>query len=147
LVAYSKFNLTVQKLVRGTHNLNSNTIKVALYTGVPVAADALYATTLASSGVTEVANGNGYTTGGNSGGASISSNVTGTETVKTTTAITTWTASAAGFTLRAAAAYDFTTVNKDLLGFWDYGSSLVLSGTNADTFSVIGLDTSLFTLA
>jgi hypothetical protein len=117
-----------------------------LYTAVAVAADALYAATLASSTAAEVANGNGYTTTGNSGGASIKSNATGTETVKTTSAIPTWTASGAGFTLRACVGYDGTATNKDLIGWWDYGSSLVLSGANGDTFQVTGLDTSVFTL-
>ena len=125
----------------------TNIIRVALYTATtaPAATDALYAATLAG-GSTEVASGNGYTTTGNSGGASIKSNATGTETVRTTSAIPTWTASAAGFSLRYCVAYDGTTLNKDLIGFWDYGSTLTLSGANGDTFQVTGLDTSVFTL-
>lgn len=149
MVAYNKFNLTVDKLVKGTHNLNSNVIRCALYVRgaptPPVAADALYAAVLAG-GATEVANGNGYTTIGNSGGASIASNVAGTETVRTTSAITQWVASGAGFSLEYVVAYDATTANKDLIGWWDYGATLTLSGANSDTFDVVGLNTSLFTL-
>lgn len=146
MATFNKFNLFVQGLVRGDHNLNSNTVKVALFTTAPVAADQNYAATLAG-GATEVANGNGYTTGGNSGGASISANVTGTETVRTTSAIPAWTASSSGFTLRYAVAYNDTNANDRLIGFWDYGSSLTLSGANGDTFTVTGLNTSIFTLA
>ena len=147
MAAFNKFNLFTQGLVRGDHNLNSNVVRVALYTGAtaPAATDQNYAATLAG-GAAEVANGNGYTTTGNSGGASISSNSTGTETVRTTSAIPTWTASGAGFSVRYAVAYNDTNVNKRLIGWWDYGSSVTLSGTNGDTFSVTGLNTSLFTL-
>lgn len=146
MAAFNKFNLFTDKLCGGTHVFGTNIIRVALYTAVPVAADALYAATLASSTAAEVASGNGYTTTGNSAGASIKSNATGTETVRTTSAVPTWTASTAGFTLRACVAYDGTATNKDLIGWWDYGSSLVLSGANGDTFQVTGLDTSVFTL-
>lgn len=147
MASFNKFNLFTQGLCRGDHNLNSNVIKVALFTSAtaPAATDQNYATTLAG-GSAEVANGNGYTTGGNSGGASISSNSTGTETVRTTSAIPTWTASASGFSLRYAVAYNDTNANDRLIGWWDYGSSVTLSGTNGDTFSVTGLNTSLFTL-
>lgn len=148
MASFNKFNLFVQGLVRGDHNLNSNTVKVALYTGAtaPAAGDQNYAGTLAGGSV-EVGSGNGYTTGGNSGGASISSNASGTETVRTTSAIPTWTASASGFTVRYAVAYNDTNANKRLIGWWDYGSAVTLSGTNGDTFQVTGLDTSVFTLA
>lgn len=147
MAAFNKFNLFTQGLVRGEHNLNSNVVRVALYTSAtaPAASDQNYAATLAGGSV-EVANGNGYTTTGNSGGASISSNSTGTETVRTTSAIPTWTASGAGFSVRYAVAYNDTNASKRLIGFWDYGSSVTLSGTNGDTFSVTGLNTSLFTL-
>lgn len=147
MASFNKFNLFVQGLVRGDHNLNSNVIKVALFTSAtaPAATDQNYATTLAGGSV-EVSSGNGYTTGGNSGGASISSNSSGTETVRTTSAIPTWTASGAGFSLRYAVAYNDTNANDRLIGWWDYGSSVTLSGTNGDTFTVTGLNTSVFTL-
>lgn len=147
MAAFNKFNLFVQGLVRGDHNLNSNVIRVALYTSAtaPAASDQNYAGTLAGGSV-EVASGNGYTTTGNSGGASISTNSSGTETVRTTSAIPTWTASASGFSLRYAVAYNDTNASKRLIGWWDYGSSVTLSGANGDTFSVTGLNTSVFTL-
>jgi hypothetical protein len=150
LVAFNKFNGFTDKLVKGVHNFNVNTIKVALYVRgaptPPVAGDLLYAATLAVGGAVEVGAGNGYTTGGNSGGAAIATNAAGTETVKTTTAIAQWIASAAGFSHQYVVAYDFTTANKDLIGWWDYGSSLTLNGPNGDTYDVTGLNTALFTL-
>lgn len=146
-LAFSKFNLFVQGLARGEHNLNSNVVKAALFTAAtaPAATDQNYGTTLAG-GSAEVANGNGYTTGGNSGGASISSNSSGTETVRTTSAIPTWTASSSGFAFRYIVAYNDTQANDRLIGFWDYTSTVTLSGANGDTFTANGLDTSIFTL-
>lgn len=141
MASFSKFNLFVQDLVRGAHNLNSDTIKVALTNTAPLATNSQL------SDITQVGSGNGYTTGGNSGGASISSNSSGTETVRTTSAIPTWTASSSGFTLRYAVAYNDTNASDKLIGFWDYGSSVTLSGANGDTFTVTGLNTSVFTLA
>lgn len=145
MVAFNKFNLTVQNMARGALLLNADTLKLVLIVaaGTPVAAD----DELADVSADEVANGNGYTTGGNSGGAGITSNAAGTETMRTTAAIPIWTASAAGFTFRYPVLYDDTSLNDKLLGFWDYGSSLVLSGTNGDTFAALGLETSWATLA
>jgi len=149
MAAFNKFNLFTDKLCGGTHVFGTNIIKCALYVAgaptPPLATDALYAATL-TGGAAEVASGNGYTTTGNSGGASIKSNATGTETVRTTSAIPVWTASAAGFSLRYVVGYDGTATNKDLIGWWDFGSTLTLSGANGDTFTVTGLDTSVFTL-
>ena len=145
MVAFNKFNLTVQNMARGALNLNSDTLKVALIVaaGTPVAAD----DELADVSADEVANGNGYTTGGNSGGAGITSNSGGTETLRTTSAIPTWTASGAGFSFRYPVLFDDTSVNDKLLGFWDYGSTLTLNGANGDTFSALGLNISWATLA
>jgi hypothetical protein len=141
MASFNKFNLFVQDLVRGAHNLNSDTIKVALSNTTVTATNAQL------SDITQVASGNGYTTGGNSGGAAISANVTGTETVRTTSAIPAWTASSSGFTLRYVVAYNDTNASDRLIGWWDYGSGLTLSGANGDTFTVTGLNTSIFTLA
>lgn len=143
-----KINLFVQNLARKVLNLNSDTIKLALFTSATavVATDDFYQATLGG-GAAEVASGNGYTTGGNSGGAGITSNSSGTETLKTTSAITTWTASSSGFSFRYLYLYDDTSVTDKGIVFWDYGSSLSLSGTNGDTFTASGLNTSYATLA
>ena len=136
----TKFHLTVQAMARGGASgtgllLNADTLKMALMTTAPtVATDADYNTT-----ATEVANGNGYTTGGVSlTGAT--SNSSGTETLKTTAdfASPTWTASSAGFTLRYFIFYDSTASGAitQNLATWDYGGNLVLSGANGDTLDL-----------
>lgn len=131
-------------MARGNLLLNADTLKLALIVaaGTPVAADDEFADVSPD----EVAAGNGYTAGGNSGGAGITSNAGGTETLRTTTAIVPWTASAAGFTFRYMVLYDDTSASDKLLGWWDYGSSLVLSGANGDTFAPSGPETAWATL-
>jgi len=111
----------------------SDTIKMALFTATYTPnqdSDELY------SGLTnEVANGNGYTTGGVTL-ASPSITYTGasnTSAFKSTTNPS-WTASGAGFALRYCVIYDSTT---DLLiGYLDYGSTLTLAATDVFTVTV-----------
>src|SRR3990172_2083966 len=98
-----KYNSTVQAMARGGATtvgllLNADTLKLGLCTAAtaPLAAD----TTFPGTG-TQVGSGNGYTTGGVSL-TGVTSNSSGTETLKTTAnyASPTWTASAAGFAVR-----------------------------------------------
>lgn len=146
MAAFNKFNVTVQKFVTGLVNLNADTLRLALYTAgtAPAATDSVYAATLAG-GAVEVANGNGYTTKGNSG-VGVAANVAGTTTMRTAAAIPTWTASAAGFAFRRMVFFDDTAAADDLLGWWDYGSTLTLDGTNGDTFTALGFDTAWATI-
>lgn len=144
----TKVQLFVQNLCRKQLDLNADTIKLALFTAATAVAatDDNYAATL-DGGAAEVSNGNGYTTGGNSGGASISSNTSGTETLKTTSAIPQWVASSAGFAFRYLYLYDDTSTGDKGIAFYDYGSTVTLNGGNGDTFNANGLDTSYATAA
>lgn len=137
----NKFNSTVQAMARGGASgtgllLNADTLKLGLCTAAaaPAATDTTFPGT-----ATQVSNGNGYTTGGVSLTGS-TSNSSGTETLKTTTDFgsPTWTASASGFSLRYFVFYDSTAtlaVCQNLL-WWDYGSTLTLSGANGDTLDL-----------
>lgn len=145
MAAFNKFNLTVQKFVTGLVNTNADTLRLALFTTSPLAADSVYAATLAGGGA-EVASGNGYTAKGNSG-VGVAANVAGTTTMRTAAAIPAWTASAAGFSFRYPVFFDDTAAADDLLGWWDYGSTLVLNGANGDTFTALGFDTAWATIA
>jgi hypothetical protein len=155
-ISASKFQRTVSGIARGGASgtgllLNADTIKLALYTAgtAPSASsDLVYAATL-TGGATEVGSGNGYTTGGNTCGAGITSNSTGTETLRTTSNPTAWTAATSGFSMRYFILYDSTASSAlaNLLMYWDYGSTLTLSGANGDTLTVTGPATSYATLA
>lgn len=96
------------------------------------------AQTLATlSQVTQIANGNGYTTGGlpTSGGFNSGATTTGTFTLTGTNQ--TWTSSGAGMaTFRYVIAYNDTPSSPadPLISSWDYGSALALAA--GDTFTV-----------
>src|SRR5215469_13153580 len=58
MAAYNKFQIFVQNLANGVHNLGTDTLKVALTDVAPVATNSLF------SNITEISAGNGYTAGG-----------------------------------------------------------------------------------
>ena len=152
----TKFNNTVQTLARGGATtvgllLNADTLKLALCTAAaaPIAADTAFTSGTGTGTATEVSNANGYLSGGSSCGAGITANVTGTETLRTTVNPPAWTASTAGFSLRYLVLWDTpktTPTTGNMLGFWDYTSTVTLSGANADTFTVTGPITAYATL-
>lgn len=149
----TKIHLFVQNMARGGASgtgllLNADTIKLALFTAATAVAatDDNYAATL-DGGAAEVSSGNGYTTGGNTCGAGITSNSSGTETLRTTSNPSAWTASSSGFAFRYLYLYDDTQSGDKGIVFWDYGSTVTLSGANGDTFTATGPSTSYATLA
>lgn len=93
-------NGTRTSLVDGTFDLNSDTFKIALFQST----SNIGASSTTYAGLTnEVANGNGYTTGGNS----VTGSLSGTTTVTfDTTDPAVWTASGAGFSARYAVLYE-----------------------------------------
>lgn len=142
-VSFNKFNPFAQDIGRKVHNLNSDTIKLALFTAAtaPTSADGTYADnsgfTLNSSGSTEVAGGNGYTANGTTLASTAYSQSSGTATLSCTGSATTWTASSAGFALRYVVCYNITAGSsgaRPVIGYWDYGSTVTLN--SGDTFSV-----------
>jgi hypothetical protein len=104
-----------------------DTIKYMLTNTAPVATNGKYGDI---SG-TELANGNGYTTGGEASTVT-AANASGTETV-TATAVT-WTASGSMGPFRYVVCYDSTPTDKPLISWWDFGSSVTLA--SSQTFSV-----------
>lgn len=107
--SYNKFTPAVENLLEGV-NAGSDSWAIKLATAVDATAGT----------ITEVANGGGYTTGGNS--ATVSSSAQSGGTYKLVLADpSTWTASGSGFSFRYAVLVDTTaSVN---VGYWDYGSS------------------------
>jgi hypothetical protein len=107
--SYNKFTPAVENLLEGI-NAGTDSWAIKLATAVNQAAGT----------ITEVANGNGYTTGGNSAAVSASAQTGGV--FKLTLADPAiWTASGAGFSFQYAVLVDTTAgIN---VGYWDYGSS------------------------
>lgn len=85
-----------------------------------------------TSGTTDLATSGGYTAGGANVSTTSSAESAGVyKLILAAPAV--WTASGGGFTFRYIALVDKTT--NQVMGYWDYGSSVVMNGTNADTFT------------
>ena len=143
--AWTVFNIAKLKLANGVFDLDTNTYKMALTTS----AQALAATFVGTSTdcrytdlTNEVANGNGYTTGGKT--------LTPTWTQSTGTmtfdcADEAWTSSS--ITARYAVIYDDTTANKNLLAYCLLDSTPADVTTSNGTLTVTIHASGVFTLA
>lgn len=126
MASFSKFNSFVEACAEKVHNLGSDTLKVVLTNSAPIAANTQL------SDITQIANGNGYTTGGSATTQSSSAQSSGT--YKLVSADVVFTASGALGPFRYAVLYNDTATNDELIGWWDYGSSITLA--SGDTFTV-----------
>lgn len=109
MATYNKFQPAIENLFENI-NSGSDTWVIKLATAVNQAAGT----------ITEVANGNGYTTGGNTAAVSSATQTGGTYKLVLASP-TAWTASGAGFSFQYAVLVDSTTSTN--VGYWDYGSS------------------------
>ena len=128
-ISWVKFNDFTEQLSKGIHNFGSHTFKLALTNSAPSAANTIL------SDITQIAAGNGYTTGG------ATMTVTCTESAGTTTvgvnAVTFTAAGGAIATFRYAVAYnDSATSPLDaLIAYTDYGSGVSLADGQSITFN------------
>jgi len=128
MAAFNKFNSFAAYMPNGAMNLSTDTVKFMLTNTVPVATN----TTYSSISGTELASGNGYTTGGATASLTSSTQSGGTYKYIASLASPTWTATGTMGPFRYVVAYDVTT--GVLIGWWDYGSALALAVGN--TFTV-----------
>lgn len=131
MAAYNKFQDFSEQLIRGVHDWDAHTFKVALTNTAPTA------TQVSLDTVTNhpaPAAANGYTAGGTATTISISE-TTGTTTVQGTQVVFTATAGGIG-PFRYAILYNDTATSPvdALIAWWDYGSSITLNDT--ETFTV-----------
>lgn len=126
MATFNKFQSFVEAVAEKVHNLGSDTLKVALTNSAPVATNTVIAN------ITQIANGNGYVTGGTA--ATISSSAQTSGTYKLVLADVVFTATGAVGPFRYAVLYNSTATNGELIGWWDYGSAVTLA--NTDTFTV-----------
>lgn len=119
MAAFNKFNSFVEALAEKVHNLGADSIKVMLTNVAPVATNAVKAD------LTEITAQNGYPAGGTA--ASITSSAQTGGTYKLVLADVVFTATAGGFgPFRYVALYNDTATNDELIGWYDYGSSITL---------------------
>lgn len=126
MATFTKFNSFVEALAEKVHNLGSDTLKVVLTNTAPSASNTQL------SDITQIANGNGYTTGGTQATTSSSSQTSGT--YKLVLADVVFTASGSMGPFRYAVLYNDTATNDELIGSWDYTSSITLA--SGETFTV-----------
>lgn len=121
---FQKFKL---RLGKGQVAFGTDTLKIALSNTAP---DATANESIGD--ITQIANSNGYTTGGATVPSSAISQTGGVATVVGDSV--TWTATGGSLpALRYAVLYDST--SGFLIGYWDYGSSVTI--TVGNTFSVL----------
>lgn len=126
MAALTKVYSFTEALAEKVHNLGSDTLKVALTNTAPTTA----VTQL--SGITQISAGNGYTSGGNTAAQSSSAQTTGTYKLVLTDVVFTATGSMGPF--RYAVLYNDSATNKEVIGWYDYGSSITLA--SGETFTV-----------
>lgn len=125
--SFQKFNSFVEAVGRKVHNLNADTLKVMLTSIAPVAANTVKAD------LTDIAAGNGYTAGGTAIGANAYSQTSGVG--KLTGNDVVFTASGGSIaSFRYVTIYNDTATNKELICFYDYGSSI--SPGDGESFTV-----------
>ena len=124
MAVYNKVAGAIDFLLEGI-NAGTNQWAFALASSAP-------AGTTFTAGTTDLPTGGGYTQGGTNVTTTSSSETAGTyKLILASPAV--WTATGVGFTFRYVLLIDITTGTN--VGYWDYGSNVIMNGTNADTFT------------
>lgn len=128
MAVFNKFNSFVEALAEKKHDLGADTLKVMLTLTAPVATNTVKAD------LTEIAAGNGYTAGGATAAITSSAQTSGTYKLVLADPAT-WTAVGGAIAnFRYAVLYNDTATNKELIGWWDYGSTVTVN--TGETFKV-----------
>lgn len=123
MASFTKFNSFVEALAEKTHNLGSDTLKVALTNSAPSASNTVLAN------ITEIS----YTNL-SSRTLTVSSSAQTSGTYKLVINDLVLTASGAVGPFRYVVIYNDTASNDELVGYYDYGISVSLA--NTDTFTI-----------
>jgi hypothetical protein len=131
MATFNKFNSFVEAVAEKVHNLGSDTLKVALTNSAPVATNTVLAN------ITQISNGNGYTTGGATSAQVSSAQTSGTYKLVLTDV--TWTASGGSIgPFRYVVLYNDTATNDELIGYYDYGTNITVTSGNSFTVDFDG---------
>lgn len=131
---YTKFQSFVEKESEKSFNLGSDTLKLALTNSAPNAA-----TNTVLADITQIAAGNGYTTGGTAVTVTTSAQSGGTYTLAANAV--TFTASGGSMaTFQYYVLYDDTATNDELIAYWDRGSTLTLGNGESVIFKFNSAD-------
>jgi hypothetical protein len=122
MASFNKFNAFVENLAEGVFNLQSDALKIILTNTAPVAGNSVAAD------LTEISAGNGYTAGGVTAAVSSSGQTGGTYKLVLDDVTITASGGAVGPFRYFVLVDDTPTSPADpLIGWWDYGSSVMLA--------------------
>lgn len=128
MATFNKFFPFVEAVAEKVHNLATDSLKVMLSNTAPAQTNAV------KTDITEIAAGAGYTAGGNVATQTTSSQTGGVYKLVLADPAT-WTATSGSFApFQYAVLYNDTAASKNLIGWWDYGSTVTLA--NNDSFTV-----------
>ena len=128
MAAYVKYQIGTEVLQEAA-NAQTDTWQLILSNTAPVVA-----TDTTAASATELGTAGGYTAGGVNCTVTSAAQTAGVYKLILAAPVSpTWTASGAGFTFRYVILYNLT--RTQCIGYWDYGSAVVMNGTNADTFT------------
>jgi hypothetical protein len=126
MATFNKFNSFVEALAEKVHKLDTDVLKVALSNSVPVATNTVLAN------ITQIANGNGYTTGGAQALQVSSQQTSGTYKLVLNDVTFTATPGSIG-PFQYVVLYNDTATNDELIGWYDYGTALTVTAGNSFT--------------
>jgi hypothetical protein len=120
MASFTKFNSFVEAMAEKVHDLDSDTLKIVLSNTTVSAGMSVLAN------VTQITASGGYVTGGKTATISSGSQTGGTYKLVLADLVFTATGASMG-PFRYVVLYNDTATNDELIGMWDYGSSITLS--------------------
>jgi hypothetical protein len=119
MATFNKFNSFSEAVAEKVHNLGADTLKIMLTNSAPLATNTVKAN------LTDISAGNGYTAGGTAVTITASSQTSGLYKLVGSDVVFTASGGSIG-PFRYATLYNDTATNDELIGWWDYGSSITL---------------------
>ncbi|MFA6295533.1 MAG: hypothetical protein WC666_03905 [Candidatus Paceibacterota bacterium] len=127
MATYNKFNSFVEALAEKSHNLGSDQLKVALTNTAPVATNTVYANLTSPLATTNLVGATPFNIT-----TTTSSQTSGTYKLVLTDLVLTASGNVGPF--RYVVLYNDTATNDELIGWYDYGTSITL--LNGETFTI-----------
>jgi hypothetical protein len=129
-ITLNKFQCVSADLANKVHNLGADTLMVCLSNTQPLVTNTVY------TDIVDLPTGFGYTTGGVVVPIASSTQIGGNYKL-IPTGVTLFTPVGGNIgPFQFVILYNSTVINKNLLGWFDYGSALTLNATNNDTFNI-----------
>jgi len=119
MASFNKFNSFSEAVAEKVHNLGADTLKIMLTDSAPIASNTVKAN------LTDISAGNGYTAGGTAVTITASSQTSGLYKLVGSDVVFAASGGSIG-PFRYAVLYNDTAASDELIGWWDYGSSITL---------------------